>query len=133
MQNTNRGNRVHIAIFGKTNAGKSTLINKITNQNISLVSEVAGTTTDPVYKAMELLPLGPVVFIDTAGFDDNTTLGKLRLTKTAEILDKMDIAILLIAAENLDNLKDEEEWLDKIKSKKKPFLIFISKDRKSVV
>ena len=127
MQNTNRGNRVHIAIFGKTNAGKSTLINKITNQNISLVSEVAGTTTDPVYKAMELLPLGPVVFIDTAGFDDNTTLGKLRLTKTAEILDKMDIAILLIAAENLDNLKDEEEWLDKIKSKKKPFLIFISK------
>ena len=95
MLDTPRGNRVHIALFGKTNAGKSSLINKITNQNISLVSSVRGTTTDPVYKAMELLPLGPVVFIDTAGIDDDTEIGSLRVEKTIEILNKMDIAILL--------------------------------------
>ncbi len=84
MIETPRGNRVHIAIFGRTNAGKSSLINCITNQKISLVSDVKGTTTDPVYKAMELLPIGPVVFIDTAGIDDISTIGALRIEKTTE-------------------------------------------------
>ena len=79
MTETPRGNRVHIAIFGRTNAGKSSLINRITNQKISLVSDVKGTTTDPVYKAMELLPIGPVVFIDTAGIDDVSLIGTLRI------------------------------------------------------
>ena len=82
MTETPRGNRVHIAIFGRTNAGKSSLINRITNQKISLVSDVKGTTTDPVYKAMELLPIGPVVFIDTAGIDDISAIGSLRIEKT---------------------------------------------------
>lgn len=81
MIDTPRGNRVHIAIYGRTNAGKSSLINRITNQSISLVSEMRGTTTDPVYKAMELLPIGPVVFIDTAGIDDTTELGELRVKR----------------------------------------------------
>ena len=113
MIETPRGNRVHIAIYGRTNAGKSSLINKITNQSISLVSETRGTTTDPVYKAMELLPIGPVVFIDTAGIDDITELGELRVKKTKEILNKMDIALLLISTEVvLENqeLNYEKEW-----------------------
>lgn len=81
MVETPRGNRVHIAIFGRTNAGKSSLINCITNQNISLVSDVKGTTTDPVYKAMELLPIGPVVFIDTAGIDDISAMRRSELKR----------------------------------------------------
>ena len=99
MINTPRGNRVHIAIFGRTNVGKSSLINKITNQNISLVSDVKGTTTDPVYKAMELLPIGPVVFIYTAGVDDQSEIGHLRVEKTEEVLNKMDLAVLVISSE----------------------------------
>lgn len=78
---TPRGSRIHISLFGKTNSGKSSIINALTGQNISLVSDFKGTTTDPVYKAMELLPLGPVVFVDTAGFDDEGEIGKLRVEK----------------------------------------------------
>lgn len=103
MNSTPRSNRVHIGIFGKTNAGKSSLINSVTGQNIALVSDVRGTTTDPVYKAMELLPIGPVVFIDTAGIDDESSLGALRIEKTEEILDKLDLAILVISSENILN------------------------------
>ena len=130
MIETPRGNRVHIAIYGRTNAGKSSLINKITNQSISLVSETRGTTTDPVYKAMELLPIGPVVFIDTAGIDDTTEIGELRVKKTKEILNKMDIALLLISTEVvLENqeLNYEKEWIREIKKREKPFIVILNK------
>ena len=130
MIETPRGNRVHISIYGRTNAGKSSLINKITNQSISLVSETRGTTTDPVYKAMELLPIGPVVFIDTAGIDDTTELGELRVKKTKEILNKMDIALLLISTEVvLENqeLNYEKEWIREIKKREKPFIVILNK------
>ncbi len=96
LNQTPRSNRIHIALFGKTNVGKSSIINALTDQNISLVSHVKGTTTDPVYKAMELMPLGPVVFIDTAGLDDDTELGKLREEKTIDVLNKTDIALIII-------------------------------------
>lgn len=130
MIETPRGNRVHIALFGRTNAGKSSLVNKITNQNISLVSDVRGTTTDPVYKAMELLPIGPVVFIDTAGIDDDTQIGALRIEKTFEVLNKMDVGLLIISAKDIiENrpLDLEKEWLDKIKKKNKPYIVVINK------
>ena len=130
MIETPRGNRVHIAIFGRTNAGKSSLINCITNQKISLVSDVKGTTTDPVYKAMELLPIGPVVFIDTAGIDDISAIGSLRIEKTMEVLDKMDIAIFIVSAETIledEILYFEEEWIKKIKDKRKPFVAVLNK------
>jgi [FeFe] hydrogenase H-cluster maturation GTPase HydF len=96
MQDTPRGTRLHIAIFGRRNAGKSSLINALTNQDIALVSDVPGTTTDPVYKAMEILPLGPVVIIDTAGIDDAGDLGALRVERTRQVLNKTDLAILVI-------------------------------------
>lgn len=96
MQETPRANRLHIAIFGRRNAGKSSLINAITGQDIALVSKKAGTTTDPVYKAMEILPIGPCVLIDTAGIDDEGELGILRIKKTHEVLDKTDLALLVI-------------------------------------
>ena len=95
LNTTPRANRLHIGIFGKRNAGKSSLTNALTGQEISVVSEHPGTTTDPVYKSMELHPVGPVVFIDTAGFDDEGELGKLRVEKTREILDKTDVAIVI--------------------------------------
>ena len=129
MNETPRGNRVHIAIFGRTNAGKSSLINRITGQNISLVSEVRGTTTDPVYKAMELLPVGPVVFIDTAGIDDTSSIGNLRVEKTEEVLDKMDTAVLVISAETIlsDEISFEKIWLEKIRKKSKSVTAVINK------
>jgi [FeFe] hydrogenase H-cluster maturation GTPase HydF len=96
MQDTPRGARLHIAIFGRRNAGKSSLINALTNQDIALVSDVPGTTTDPVYKAMEILPLGPVVIIDTAGIDDVGDLGALRVERTRQVLNKTDLAVLVI-------------------------------------
>lgn len=108
MQSTPRANRLHIAIFGKRNAGKSSLINAITNQSIALVSDIPGTTTDPVFKSMELLPLGPVVFIDTAGIDDEGEIGQLRIQKTKEIVERTDLAILIFTDEN--DYKLEQEW-----------------------
>ena len=129
MNETPRSNRVHIGIFGKTNAGKSSLINSITGQNISLVSDLKGTTTDPVYKAMELLPLGPVVFIDTAGIDDTTSIGALRVEKTEEVLDKLDLAILLVSAESIlsNDVEFEKKWKEKILAKKKPIILVVNK------
>ncbi|MDI7245929.1 MAG: 50S ribosome-binding GTPase [Bacillota bacterium] len=98
MQSTPRSNRLHIAIFGRRNAGKSSLINALTNQDIALVSNVPGTTTDPVYKAMEILPVGPVVIIDTAGLDDTGELGELRVQQTRQVLAKSDLAIVVVDA-----------------------------------
>ncbi len=99
MNTTPVANRTHIGIFGKRNAGKSSLINALTGQSLAIVSEVAGTTTDPVYKTMELLPLGPIVIIDTAGIDDKGELGKLRVDKTVSVLNKTDIAVYVATAQ----------------------------------
>lgn len=99
---TPRANRIHIGIFGKTNSGKSSLINAITGQQISIVSPTSGTTTDPVYKSMEVNGIGPCVFIDTAGIDDTTELGKSRIMQTNKVIQKCDIAIVVISDDNLD-------------------------------
>ena len=95
MQNTPRGMRLHIGIFGKRNVGKSNILNALTKQNISIVSDIAGTTTDPVEKAMELLPLGPVLFVDTAGVDDEGKLGEMRIEKTVKMFDRIDLAVIV--------------------------------------
>ncbi|MEW8956579.1 [FeFe] hydrogenase H-cluster maturation GTPase HydF [Clostridium sp.] len=115
MITTPRANRLHISLFGKRNAGKSSIVNAITNQELSLVSDTPGTTTDPVFKSMELLPLGPVVIVDTAGFDDEGALGKLRIDKTYEIMDKTDIALLIFTSSNDYIL--EEKWYKELKNK----------------
>lgn len=96
LNNTPRGSRLHIAIFGRRNVGKSSLINALTNQDLAIVSNIAGTTTDPVFKSMEILPIGPVVLIDTAGIDDEGTLGELRIKKTVQVLNKTDLVLLVI-------------------------------------
>ena len=98
LNQTPSANRIHIAFFGMRNAGKSSLMNAVTGQNIAVVSEIKGTTTDPVQKSMELLPLGPVTVIDTAGLDDSGALGILRTEKTMQVLRKTDIAVLVINA-----------------------------------
>lgn len=126
LNNTPRSNRVHIAFFGRRNAGKSSIINAVTGQELALVSEVLGTTTDPVYKAMELLPLGPVVMIDTAGLDDEGELGQMRVKKTIDVMKKTDIAVIVIDATR-NNLELEEEWINQLKEKKIPVLAAINK------
>lgn len=98
MRRAPRGNRLHIALFGRRNSGKSSLLNALTRQDVSIVSDVAGTTTDPVEKPMELLPIGPVLFIDTAGIDDCGAIGQLRVDKTRRVLDRADVALLVAAA-----------------------------------
>ncbi len=114
--------RVHIAFFGKRNAGKSSVVNAVTGQALSVVSDVKGTTTDPVKKSMELLPIGPVVIIDTPGFDDEGMLGELRVQKAREVLAKIDVAILISDAQyELDAL--EKEFINIIKDKKLPYII----------
>ncbi|SHK38964.1 [FeFe] hydrogenase H-cluster maturation GTPase HydF [Tepidibacter formicigenes] len=126
MQQTPRSNRLHISIFGRRNAGKSSLINALTNQDIALVSNVAGTTTDPVYKAMEILPIGPVVLIDTAGIDDEGALGELRVKKTLQVLNKTELAVLVISA--LEGVTPFDiETLNRIKDKKIPVVGVINK------
>ena len=123
-QSTPRGNRLHIGLFGNRNAGKSSLINALTGQEISLVSPVAGTTTDPVYKSFELIGVGPVVFVDTAGLDDQGDLGKLRVEKTRQALEKTDLAILVLTgAPDAQEL----EWLEAIREKKVPTLVLLNK------
>ena len=98
LNDTPSGERVHIGFFGRRNAGKSSLVNAVTGQDLAVVSEVKGTTTDPVYKAMELLPLGPVMIVDTPGFDDEGSLGELRIRKTRQVLNKTDVAVLVVDA-----------------------------------
>ena len=111
--------RLHIGFFGLRNAGKSSLVNAITNQELSLVSDVLGTTTDPVRKAMELLPLGPVVIIDTPGLDDEGELGEARVKRARQVLNTVDIAVLVSdASKQLTNL--EKELIELFKAKKIP-------------
>ena len=104
MNDTPKGERLHIALFGRRNAGKSSIINAITGQDLAIVSDVKGTTTDPVYKAMELLPLGPVMIVDTPGLDDEGELGAERIKKAKTVLNKTDIA--LVIADGLEAYKD---------------------------
>ncbi len=126
LNSTPRGNRVHIALFGKRNAGKSSVINAITNQEIAIVSDFKGTTTDPVYKAMEILPIGPVVVIDTAGLDDVGELGELRKKKTLEVLHKTDVALVVVDA-NQGMTEYDESIIKQIKDKKIPMVIVLNK------
>jgi len=126
MQNTPRANRTHIAIFGKRNSGKSSLINALTGQDIALVSNVLGTTTDPVFKSMEILPIGPTVVIDTAGLDDEGELGSLRVKKTIQVLNKTDIAIIVIDATQ-GFTEFDEGILQRVESKNIPAIIAVNK------
>ena len=126
MNQTPSANRTHIGIFGKRNAGKSSLINAITGQNYAIVSDVLGTTTDPVLKSMELLPLGPVVIIDTPGLDDEGELGALRIQKAYQILNKTDIAVLVIDASS-GITKEDSEILKRIHEKEIPCVIVVNK------
>ena len=122
LNSTPSADRVHIGIFGRRNAGKSSIINAITGQNLAIVSDVLGTTTDPVPKAMELLPLGPVVIIDTPGLDDIGELGELRVKKAYQILNKTDIAVLVIDA-SLGMTPEDLSILKKIQDKKIPYVV----------
>lgn len=126
LNETPSSSRLQIAIFGRRNSGKSSIINALTNQTVSLVSEVAGTTTDPVRKSMELLPLGPVVFIDTAGIDDQGVLGEMRVKRTLDVLNRTDLAILVI-----DGVRGAGEWekkiLSVIREKKLPVVGVVNK------
>ena len=117
LNSTPTANRIHIGFFGKRNAGKSSIVNAITGQQLSIVSDTKGTTTDPVFKSLELLPLGPVTVIDTAGFDDIGELGSLRIQKTLKILNKTDIAVLVVDASiGMDSSDNEFISLFKKKS-----------------
>lgn len=137
LNETPSANRLHIGVFGKTNSGKSSFINAFTNQEVSIVADVAGTTTDLVYKSMEIHPLGPCTIIDTAGFDDISELGELRIQKTRLASEKVDIAIILIAASDYKDeyeVKEfaevypkESEWYRHFDEKKTPILFLVSK------
>lgn len=120
------GERVHIGFFGRRNAGKSSIVNAVTNQGLSLVSDVAGTTTDPVYKAMELLPIGPVVIIDTAGYDDEGILGEMRVKSTRQALNRTDIAVLVIDA-TLGMGECEKELTELFAQKQIPYIVAVNK------
>lgn len=125
MEQTPKANRIHIGFFGRCNAGKSTLINMLTDQPVSLVSDVAGTTTDPVSKAMEILPLGPVVITDTAGIDDTTELGTLRMEKTEEVLKKINLAVYVLRTDE-EPTSDDMHWLGLLKQNNVPIALFIN-------
>ena len=125
MEQTPKANRVHIGFFGRCNAGKSTLINMLTDQPVSLVSDVAGTTTDPVSKSMEILPLGPVVITDTAGIDDTTELGALRLEKTEEVVKKINLAVYVLRTDE-EPTADDMHWLGLLKQNNVPIALFIN-------
>ena len=125
MEQTPKANRIHIGFFGRCNAGKSTLINMLTDQPVSLVSDVAGTTTDPVSKAMEILLLGPVVITDTAGIDDTTELGALRMEKTEEVVKKINLAVYVLRTDEEPN-SDDMHWLGLLKQNNVPVALFIN-------
>ena len=125
MEQTPKANRIHIGFFGRCNAGKSTLINMLTDQPVSLVSDVAGTTTDPVSKTMEILPLGPVVITDTAGIDDTTELGALRMEKTEEVVKKINLAVYVLRTDE-EPTSDDMHWLGLLKQNNVPVALFIN-------
>lgn len=126
LNTTPSANRVHIGFFGRRNAGKSSVVNAVTGQELAVVSETLGTTTDPVSKAMELLPLGPVKIIDTPGFDDEGSLGELRVRKTKQILNKTDVAILVVDATE-GKKKCDEELIEIFKEKEIPYIVAYNK------
>ncbi len=132
MQETPKASRLHIAILGRRNAGKSSLINALTNQKVALVSDVPGTTTDPVYKAMEILPIGPVMIIDTAGIDDSGCLGTLRVERTMSVLNKADLVIIVLEAES-GITQYEKALIEGIKVKKIPIVGVINKTDKITI
>lgn len=117
--------RLHIGVFGRTNVGKSSLINKITNQQVSIVSDIAGTTTDVVEKSMELLPVGPVTFLDTAGLDDETELGEKRIEKTLKVLNRIDVAVIVCDERGVGDC--ENKLIKKFDELKIPYLIVVNK------
>lgn len=125
MEQTPKANRVHIGFIGRCNAGKSTLINMLTDQPVSLVSDVAGTTTDPVSKSMEILPLGPVVITDTAGIDDTTELGALRMEKTEQVVKKINLAVYVLRTDE-EPTSDDMHWLGLLKQNNVPVALFIN-------
>ena len=130
MLTTPRSNRLHIGFFGKRNAGKSSIVNSLTNQHISLVSDTPGTTTDPVIKSMELLPIGPIAVIDTAGLDDEGSLGKLRIKKSIEIMNRTDLAVLVFNAESLkndENFDFEKKWFNELSKRNTPIVAVLNK------
>lgn len=123
IQNTPNSNRLHIALFGRRNSGKSSLINALTGQDTALVSDTPGTTTDPVLKAMEIHGIGPCLFIDTPGYDDEGELGKLRVTRTLQAIEKADIALLLCQPD----MKEELPWIKILEEKKIPVILLLNK------
>lgn len=125
MEQTPKANRVHIGFFGRCNAGKSTLINMLTDQSVSLVSDVAGTTTDPVSKSMEILPLGPVVITDTAGIDDTSELGVLRVEKTKEVIKKINLAVYVLRTDTAPTA-DDMMWLETLQKNNVPIALFVN-------
>ena len=132
LNDTPRSERVHIALFGMRNAGKSSIINAITNQEIAIVSEIKGTTTDPVYKSMEILPIGPCVIIDTAGLDDDGILGELRKKKTLEVLNKTNIALVVI--DSSIGVTDYDKFIiSQVKGKSIPVIAVLNKADKAYV
>ena len=126
LNSTPSANRIHIGFFGRRNAGKSSVVNAVTGQDLAVVSEVKGTTTDPVYKSMELLPLGPVVIIDTPGFDDEGARGELRVKKTKQVLNKTDVAVLVVDA-SAGLLQCDRELIDLFQKKEIPYVIVYNK------
>lgn len=126
LNDVSSANRIHIGFFGKRNAGKSSLVNAITNQDLCVVSDTPGTTTDPVSKSMELLPLGPVVIIDTPGYDDEGELGEKRVLKTKQVLNKVDIAVVVIDA-SVGRTKEDDELISLIEYKDIPLVIAYNK------
>jgi [FeFe] hydrogenase H-cluster maturation GTPase HydF len=126
LNETPAANRVHIGIFGRRNAGKSSVINALTGQDLAVVSDVPGTTTDPVYKAMELLPMGPVMMIDTPGIDDEGALGALRVKKARQVLNKTDVAVLVVDAAQ-GKAEADEELITLFKSKNTPYIVAYNK------
>jgi [FeFe] hydrogenase H-cluster maturation GTPase HydF len=122
LNSTPSGERIHIGFFGRRNAGKSSVVNAVTGQDLAVVSDTLGTTTDPVYKAMELLPLGPVMIIDTPGFDDEGSLGELRIKKTKQVLNKTDVAVLIVDAQQ--GISDtDRQLISMFEAKELPFII----------
>lgn len=126
LNSTPSGERIHIGFFGKRNAGKSSVVNAVTGQELAVVSEVLGTTTDPVYKSMELLPLGPVMIIDTPGFDDEGSLGELRVRKTKQVLNKTDVAVLVVDAQ-YGLTEADKQIITLFKDKNIPYVVAYNK------